>query len=61
MEQQMSENRYVLDMSCGNITQMVQVSHHRKTIYSWLSYQRRIVKDFLIKFTKKVPEAPYGS
>lgn len=23
--------------------------------------QRRIVKDFLIKFTKKVPEAPYGS
>ena len=25
------------------------------------SYQRQIVKDFLIKFTKKVPEAPYGS
>ena len=24
-------------------------------------HQRRIVKDFLIKFTKKVPEAPYGS
>ena len=23
--------------------------------------QRQIVKDFLIKFTKKVPEAPYGS
>ena len=23
MEQQMSENRYVLDMSCGNITQIL--------------------------------------
>ena len=27
----------------------------------FLRDQRRIVKDFLIKFTKKVPEAPYGS
>ena len=26
-----------------------------------LLHQRQIVKDFLIKFTKKVPEAPYGS
>lgn len=26
-----------------------------------LFFQRQIVKDFLIKFTKKVPEAPYGS
>lgn len=48
MEQQMSENRYVLDMSCGNITQMVQVSHHRKPIYSWLSYLKQNVKDFLV-------------
>ena len=24
-------------------------------------FQRQIVKDFFIKFTKKVPEAPYGS
>ena len=32
---------------------MVQVSHHRKPEYSWLSYQKQIVKDFLIKFTKK--------
>ena len=27
----------------------------------FLYIQRQIVKDFLIKFTKKVPEAPYGS
>ena len=32
---------------------MVQVSHHRKPEYSWLSYQRRKVKDFFIKFKKK--------
>ena len=32
---------------------MVQVSHHRKPEYSWQSYQRRKVKDFFIKFTKK--------
>ena len=31
---------------------MVQVSHHRKPEYSWLSYQRRKVKDFFIKFIK---------
>ena len=32
---------------------MVQVSHHRKPEYSWLSYQIQIVKDFFIKFKKK--------
>ena len=33
---------------------MVQVSHHRKPEYSWQSYQRRKVKDFFIKFKKKL-------
>ena len=32
---------------------MAQVSHHRKSGYFLLSYQKQIVKDFLIKFTKK--------
>ena len=38
---------------------MVQVSHHRKPEYSWLSYQRRKVKDFFIKFKKKLHFADF--
>ena len=38
----------------------VYISYLRKKLTS-LHAQRQIVKDFLIKFTKKVPEAPYGS
>ena len=38
---------------------MAQVSHHRKPEYSWLSYQRRKVKDFFIKFKKKLHFADF--
>ena len=32
---------------------MEQVEHHKKSRWISLFYQKRIVKDFLIKFTKK--------
>ena len=45
-----------LGLSLRDIEKSLKVS--RKTV---VKIQRQIVKDFLIKFTKKVPEAPYGS
>ena len=47
--------------SKGFIRKFCTVKHDSHIIKSCLHIQRQIVKDFLIKFTKKVPEAPYGS
>mgnify|MGYP000301368902 FL=1 len=50
-----------ISLAMNSSDEMYLVSSISTVFRTNKEHQRRIVKDFLIKFTKKVPEAPYGS